>query len=334
MRRLAALVRSYDCRWSRTAAGNRFSSIRLPYNNPCARAASQSAEGLPHNRSFSSVSQLLQPISAARRREIAERSARLCHGIHAFSRSFSWHTHRISWLGPTRSLPAPSLISSFSSLASLSGAAVWNPPIVTSPDGTKQYAALMMPDGSGIPKKKLKPSIVARRLSKMHTFIGQQKEIRYSAWKLNLVCSFITKLTVPEALLQLQYNNKKVAPILGTVITRTANVADMKYGLQPSQLEIAECFATKGTPLKRIKIMGRGRTGRKTKPVSHIRLVLRQVDFKLRIYQASLVSLRKQKHWFELSLRAQQDHEAAQVKRSELQQLEKQQHAVNVKATQ
>ena len=39
----------------------------------------------------------------------------------------------------------------------------------------------------------------------------------------------------------------------------TANFADIRHGLQPSQLEVAECFVTKGTPLKRIKPMARGR---------------------------------------------------------------------------
>ena len=76
---------------------------------------------------------------------------------------------------------------------------------------------------------------------------------------MNLVCQFAAGLTVPEAMKQLTFLNKRMAPRVSNVIRRTANLADIRDGLQPSQLEVAECFATQGTHLKRLKIMGRGR---------------------------------------------------------------------------
>lgn len=76
---------------------------------------------------------------------------------------------------------------------------------------------------------------------------------------MNLVCQFAAGLTVPEAMKQLTFLNKRMAPRVSNVIRRTANLADIRDGLQPSQLEVAECFATHGTHLKRLKIMGRGR---------------------------------------------------------------------------
>lgn len=76
---------------------------------------------------------------------------------------------------------------------------------------------------------------------------------------MNLVCQFAAGQTVPEALKQLMFTQKMAAPLVAKVIRRTANLADIRHGLQPSQLEVAECFATHGSHLKRIKIMGRGR---------------------------------------------------------------------------
>jgi protein-arginine kinase activator protein McsA len=123
-------------------------------------------------------------------------------------------------------------------------------------------------------------------------------------------------------LTQLQFSTKLHAPTVAKVITRTSNVADMKHGIQPSQLEVAECFATKGTPLKRIKTMGRGRTGKVTRPMTHIRLVLREIDFKLRMFQAP--TLNQKKRWFQLSQLAAADYAEAKAKRDEIKELEQQ----------
>ena len=76
---------------------------------------------------------------------------------------------------------------------------------------------------------------------------------------MNLVCQFAAGLTVPEALKQLMFCRKRKAPLVAAVIRRTANYANEEDGLVSGQLEVAECFATHGTHLKRLKIMGRGR---------------------------------------------------------------------------
>lgn len=105
----------------------------------------------------------------------------------------------------------------------------------------------------------VKPFIFKRRRNQLKTFIGKEKDIRHSPWRMNLVCQFAAGQTVPEALKQLMFCQKKHAPTVAKVIRRTANLADIRYGMQPSQLEVAECFATHGKHLKRLKIMGRGR---------------------------------------------------------------------------
>lgn len=119
----------------------------------------------------------------------------------------------------------------------------------------QQYGVLL--DTRKLPK--IKPSIVRRRLDRMKTYIGTEKSIRHSAWKINRICQLAAGLTLEEALTQLKFCDKKNADLVAKVLKRTSNLADIRDGLQMSQLEVAECFATKGMMLKRLKPMGRGR---------------------------------------------------------------------------
>jgi len=58
---------------------------------------------------------------------------------------------------------------------------------------------------------------------------------------------------------------------------------------------------------------------------SHIRVVLREIDFPLRIYQQK--SLNQKKKWMYHQHRAETDARAAMAKREEIERLEKQQEA-------
>jgi ribosomal protein L22 len=187
--------------------------------------------------------------------------------------------------------------------------------LIESPDGRK-FAAFT------IARQKLKPHIVKRRLDRMRTYEGAEKNIRGSPWRLNLVCQLAAGLPLQDALNQLEFCKKSKAPLVQKVLKRTANLADIRDGLQISQLEVAECFATKGTHLKRIKIMGRGRAGRMEHKFGHFRVVLREIDFKLRLYQAP--SIGQKKRWYLLQQQAQQDAERVQMERDEITKLEKQ----------
>lgn len=134
------------------------------------------------------------------------------------------------------------------------------------------------------------------------------------------MCQFAAGLTVPEALKQLMFCQKRKAPLVAKVIRRTANLADIRHGLQASQLEVAECFSTHGTHLKRVKIMGRGRSGKKSRRHSHIRLVLREIDFPTKLLQAE--SINQKRKWLGLLRTARDDFETAKVERDELAELE------------
>ena len=62
---------------------------------------------------------------------------------------------------------------------------------------------------------------------------------------------------------------------------------------------------------------------------AHIRVVLREIDFPLKIYQQK--SLNQKKKWLMHQQRAEQDYQVAKVKRDEMQQLLKQQEELEAK---
>jgi len=128
------------------------------------------------------------------------------------------------------------------------------PKIVLETRDGRKFALL---DSKKLPK--VKPSIVRKRLEKCKTYVESEKNIRHSPWRLNLICQMIAGLPVTEALNQLDFCEKTRAPLVKEVLLRAVEKADRKDALQKSQLEVAECFVTKGTPLKRIKPMARGR---------------------------------------------------------------------------
>eukprot|EP00580_Thalassiosira_gravida_P002324 CAMPEP_0201607470 /NCGR_PEP_ID=MMETSP0492-20130828/6559_1 /ASSEMBLY_ACC=CAM_ASM_000837 /TAXON_ID=420259 /ORGANISM="Thalassiosira gravida, Strain GMp14c1" /LENGTH=241 /DNA_ID=CAMNT_0048072053 /DNA_START=176 /DNA_END=901 /DNA_ORIENTATION=+ len=168
--------------------------------------------------------------------------------------------------------------------------------------------------------QKVKPFIFKRRRVQLKTYVGNERNIRHSPWRMNLVCQFAAGLTVPEALKQLMFCRKVKAPLVAKIIRRTANLADIRDGYQASQLEVAECFATHGSHLKRVKIMGRGRSGKKHRRHCHIRLVLREIDFPTKLVQAE--SINQKRRWLGYLKTATDDYEKAKVEREELAELE------------
>ena len=179
---------------------------------------------------------------------------------------------------------------------------------------------------------KVKPSIANARLAQMKMVQGKEANIRGSPWKLNVVCQFVAGLTVPEALKQLMFCNKQKAPLAFNVIRRTANLADIRYGLIQSQLEVAECYATDGAILKRRQFVGRGRIGKKYHRYANFNVKLREIDWELKIAQAQ--SLHQKQEWFEKYLAAKQEAKEARKEREEIEALEKQQKEMEARKRQ
>lgn len=127
--------------------------------------------------------------------------------------------------------------------------------VVTDTDTGEKFGMIL--DTRKLPK--LKPSIVQQRLANCKTYIGRERTIRQSPWKLNRICQLAAGLTLEEALTQLKFCPLKNADLVAKVLKRTSNLADIRDSIQVSQLEVAECFVTKSMMLRRIRMMGRGR---------------------------------------------------------------------------
>lgn len=130
-----------------------------------------------------------------------------------------------------------------------------SPTVLTDSESGEKFGILL--DTRKLPK--LKPSVVKRRLNNCRTYEGRERSIRQSPWKLNRICQLAAGLTLEEALTQLKFCDLKNADLVAKVLKRTSNLSDIRDGLQISQLEVKECFATKSLMLRRIKPMGRGR---------------------------------------------------------------------------
>ncbi|KAL7575907.1 hypothetical protein ACA910_000708 [Epithemia clementina (nom. ined.)] len=168
---------------------------------------------------------------------------------------------------------------------------------------------------------RLKPRLVNARIRKLRTYVGTEKTIKGSKWKLNNICQFVARLPLEEAILQLEYLKKKRSMFVRKVLIRTSNLADIRHGIQKSALEVAECYATRATPIKDIKIHGRGKFGRVEHPFCHMRVVLREIDFQLKIYQAQTVQ--QKKYWYTLQKRAEREAAIKTAEREEEQRLER-----------
>lgn len=143
------------------------------------------------------------------------------------------------------------------------------------------------------------------------------------------MCQFAAGQTVIDALTQLKFCEKAKAPDVTDLIYTTAAQAKVRHGLLPCQLEVAECFATHGTHLKRIKIMGRGRAGKKHRRHSHVKLVLREIDYPLKIMQAT--STRERNGWIQRMNAAMLEVEVATKEKEEVDKLEQEYEAVQRK---
>jgi len=235
-----------------------------------------------------------------------------------FSKQCTYSKHRSvgtpTWIFRGLSSSAPS---SESIDTQSSDRPTWTrPQLVTSEDG-RQFAVFDMRAHPPV-----KPKIIRRRLGRMRTYVDHERNIRHSPWRMNLVCQLAAGLPLEEALTQLEFCEKSKAPLVARVLKRAAEQANVQDGLQPSELEVAECFATKGTPLKRIKTIARGRFGRVERKHCHFRVVLREIDFKLRIFLAKSISGKKK--WFELQQCAEKEGLKAREEREELKRLEQQ----------
>lgn len=99
---------------------------------------------------------------------------------------------------------------------------------------------------------------------------------RTSAQKARLIADQIRGAKVDEALLALEFNNKKAAEIMAKVLKSAIANAENNFGADIDSLRVSEVQVGEGVTLKRFRARAKGRGTRILKRTSNIMLVVKE----------------------------------------------------------
>lgn len=102
------------------------------------------------------------------------------------------------------------------------------------------------------------------------------RSLRTSPRKLNLVAQLIRNLKVSDALIQLQFCERRIAQDVRKVLQSAVANAENNFGLNVDKLYVREATVGRGIVMKRFNSRGRGRAARIEKPFSNLTLIVRE----------------------------------------------------------
>ncbi len=100
--------------------------------------------------------------------------------------------------------------------------------------------------------------------------------VRVSPIKLNLVAEMIRGMNVNDALVQLQFSNKRIAKDVRKALQSGIANAENNQNLDVDSLVVKEAWVGKSIVMKRFHARARGRGARIFKPFSNLTIVLKQ----------------------------------------------------------
>ena len=100
--------------------------------------------------------------------------------------------------------------------------------------------------------------------------------IRSSPRKLNLLAELIRGLSAEAALAELTFSRRRVAGEVRKVLTAAIANAENNHQLDVDRLYVAEATVGRALVMKRFHARARGRAGRIEKPISNLRIVVRE----------------------------------------------------------
>lgn len=106
--------------------------------------------------------------------------------------------------------------------------------------------------------------------------IGRQ--IKSSTQKLNLVAQTIRGKKAGRALIDLQFNKRRVAQEVRSVLQSAIANAENNHGMDVDRLIVAEAHVGKTMVLKRFHARGRGKAAGVEKKVSNVTIVVKEAD--------------------------------------------------------
>ena len=100
--------------------------------------------------------------------------------------------------------------------------------------------------------------------------------MRVSPQKLNHLARLIRGMSLGEAKEQMSFVLKKRGVNIRMMLNRVHHALKHNYNQDSSQYFISQAWVGKGQYLKRLRMMGRGRTGRMTRPSAHLKILLKK----------------------------------------------------------
>ena len=102
------------------------------------------------------------------------------------------------------------------------------------------------------------------------------KQLRTSPQKLNLVAQTIRGKSCEAALTELEFSRRRISGEVKKLLESAIANAENNHQLDVDRLYVAEASVGKTMVLKRWRARARGRVGRIQKPISNMRLIIRE----------------------------------------------------------
>jgi len=103
---------------------------------------------------------------------------------------------------------------------------------------------------------------------------AKAKSIRTSPSKLGLVLKQISGLEVGQALMQLKFSKRGIAPEVAKVLNAAISNAENNHNMDVDRLYVKEAYCGKSMMMKRFRARARGRAGRIHKLFSNMTIVV------------------------------------------------------------
>lgn len=104
------------------------------------------------------------------------------------------------------------------------------------------------------------------------------KHLRTSAQKLNLVAETIRGKNAGRALIDLEFNPRRVSQDVRKCLQSAVANAENNHGLDVDRLYVAEAYVGKDIVMKRFRPRARGRASKILKPFSRLTIVVRELQ--------------------------------------------------------
>ena len=123
--------------------------------------------------------------------------------------------------------------------------------------------------------------------------MAMAKFLRTSPQKLNLVCQTIRGVSAGKALVDLEFNNRRIAQDVRKVLQSAIANAENNHNLDVDRLVVSEAFVGKSITIKRFRARARGRGAQILKPFSRLTIIVREKEDEVAVKPAKKAPAKK-----------------------------------------